>query len=90
MLDDKELLFNKLYEDTKDCGRVQFVKLLMETERENQELKKKLQTKHDGFMASTDELCEYATENEKLKMQQKEFIKYLEDKKDRLIKETSH
>ena len=37
--------------------------------KENQELKKQLQTKHDGFMASTDELCEYAVENDKLKKQ---------------------
>lgn len=47
--------------------------------QENQELKKQLQIKHDGFMASTDELCEYAVENDRLKNQQKEFIKYLED-----------
>lgn len=37
----KELLFEKLYEKTKDCGRVQFVELLMTKERENQELKQK-------------------------------------------------
>lgn len=42
MLDDNELLFDELYEKTKDCGRVQFINLLMEKERENQELKKKL------------------------------------------------
>ena len=39
---ENELLFNELYERTKDCGRVQFIKLLMEKERENQELKKQL------------------------------------------------
>lgn len=48
-------------------------------EKENQGLKKQLQIKHDGFMASTDELCECAVENDRLKNQQKEFIKYLED-----------
>ena len=42
MLDDNELLFDELYEKTKDCGRVQFINLLMEKEREKQELKKKL------------------------------------------------
>lgn len=42
-------------------------KLLLQ--KENQELKKQLQIKHDGFMASTDELCEYAVENDKLKKQ---------------------
>ena len=43
MLDDNELLFDELYEKTKDCGRVQFINLLMEKERENQELKKQLE-----------------------------------------------
>ena len=42
MLDDNELLFDELYEKTKDCGRVQFINLLMEKERESQELKKQL------------------------------------------------
>lgn len=36
----EELLFEELYEKTKDCGRVQFVKLLMTKERENNQLKK--------------------------------------------------
>lgn len=40
MLDEKKLLFNELYEKTKDCGRVQFINLLMEKEREIKELKK--------------------------------------------------
>lgn len=79
MLGNEGLLFDELYEKTKDCGRVQFVKLLMEKERENQELKKELQTKHDGFMASTDELCEYATENEKLR-KQNDFLRERENK----------
>ena len=34
-----ELLYNKIYEKTKECGRDQFIKLLMQKERENQELK---------------------------------------------------
>lgn len=42
LIDNEELLFNELYEKTKDCGRVQFINLLMAKERENQELKKKL------------------------------------------------
>ena len=41
MLDNEKLLFDEIYEKTKDCGRVQFVKLLMTKERENQELKQK-------------------------------------------------
>lgn len=34
-----ELLYNKIYEKTKECGRDQFIKLLMQKGRENQELK---------------------------------------------------
>lgn len=40
---ENELLFDELYEKTKECGRVQFINLLMEKERENQELKKQLE-----------------------------------------------
>ena len=35
--------------------------------KENQELKKQLKTKHDGFMASVNESCELAKENQKYK-----------------------
>lgn len=41
MLGNENLLFDELYEKTKGCGRVQFVKLLMTKERENKELKKR-------------------------------------------------
>ena len=41
----EELLFNEIYEKTKDCGRTQFVRLLMNKEKENQELKKQLEEK---------------------------------------------
>lgn len=49
MLDDNELLFDELYEKTKDCGRVQFINLLMEKERENQELKEKLEVGKEQY-----------------------------------------
>ena len=42
----EEILYNEIYEKTKDCGRTQFVKLLMDKERENQELKKQLEEKN--------------------------------------------
>lgn len=42
MSDENELLFDELYEKTKDCGRIQFIKLLMQKEREIQELKEKV------------------------------------------------
>lgn len=40
---DEELLYNQMYEKTADCGRTQFVKLLMDKERENQQLKEQLE-----------------------------------------------
>ena len=49
MLDDNELLFDELYEKTKDCGRVQFINLLMEKERENQELKEQLEVGKEQY-----------------------------------------
>ena len=39
MLGNEKLLFDELYEKTKDCGRVQFVKLLMTKEEENKKYK---------------------------------------------------
>lgn len=36
-------------------------------QEENKELKKQLKIKHDGFMASIEEKCELAEENQKLK-----------------------
>lgn len=49
---------------------------------------------YDDFVKEIDDLrCENSSLNYKLskkETQQKEFIKYLEDEKDRLIKETSH
>ena len=36
-------------------------------EEENQELKKQLEIKHNGFMASVEEACELAKKNQKYK-----------------------
>ena len=77
MLDDNELLFDELYEKTKDCGRVQFINLLMEKERENQELKKKLdelQTLYNNMFKCHCNRVQVET----LLSQQKEFIEFLE------------
>ena len=60
MLGNEKLLFDELYEKTKDCGRVQFVELLMTKERENKELKLQLKgTTH----------CFDEEENQELKKQ---------------------
>ena len=64
MIDNEKLLFDELYEKTKDCGRVQFVELLMTKERENKELKLQLKgTTH----------CFDEEEHEKLKKQVEEY-----------------
>ena len=64
MLDNEKLLFDEIYEKTKDCGRVQFVELLMTKERENKELKLQLKgTTH----------CFDEEEHEKLKKQLEEY-----------------
>lgn len=73
---ENELLFDELYEKTKDCGRVQFINLLMEKEREKQKLKKRLEKKYEKVGTLTIELL--YEENTKLINQQKEFIEYLE------------
>lgn len=78
MLDDNELLFNELYKKTKDCGRVQFINLLMEKEREIRELKKQLdelQTLYNNMFKCHCNRVQVET----LLSQQKEFIEYLEN-----------
>ena len=91
MLDNEKLLFDDIYEKTKDCGRVQFVELLMTKERENKELKLQLkgtthcfdEEEHEKLKKQLEELKEEKQEWINLlamfKSQQKEFIKYLED-----------
>ena len=77
MFDENELLFDKLYEKTKGCGRVQFINLLMEKEREKQELKKKLdelQTLYNNMFKCHCNRVQVET----LLSQQKEFIEWLE------------
>lgn len=84
MMDENELLFDELYEKTKDCGRTQFIRLLMQKERENQklkeenqELKKQLEEKIKIGVADH----KYASECEDkvitMENQQKEFIEYM-------------
>ena len=40
---------------------------LCKMKKENKKLKKEVEIKHDGFMASIDDVCEYAKENDKLR-----------------------
>lgn len=86
---ENELLFDELYEKTKDCGRVQFVRLLMEKEREKQELKKKLdelQTLYNNMFKCHCNRVQVET----LLSQQKEFIEYLESESKELIRDAGY
>lgn len=79
MLDNEELLFDELYEKTKDCGRTQFIKLLMQKERKNKELKEQLEEINKfiekcGFVNIEQVMFNYCI----LSIKQKGFIKYLE------------
>lgn len=79
MLGNEKLLFDELYEKTKDCGRVQFVKLLMTKERENKQLKKQLEERTKMYQNAYDYSQKMEGKAIILETQQKEFIKYLED-----------
>mgnify|MGYP004619930087 CR=1 FL=1 len=72
MLDKEELLYNELYEKTKDCGRTQFIRLLMEKEREIQEVKEQLDDPWKGY-------SELQEENEKLLSRIRDLKKQLEE-----------
>ena len=89
MLDDNELLFDELYEKTKDCGRVQFINLLMEKERENQELKKQLDELQAVYNNMFKCHCN-RVQVETLLSQQKEFINYLESESKELIRDAGY
>lgn len=66
----EELLYNQLYDKTKDCGRTQFVKLLMEKERENKNLKDEIY-KSNAVADTNIELAE------KYYKEKQELINYL-------------
>ena len=84
MLDNEKLLFDELYEKTKDCGRVQFVELLMTKERENKELKKQLTTYQILHRDCKVDNLKNISKIEEMENKQKEFINYLEDEIKRL------
>lgn len=67
----KELQFNRIYEKTKDCGRTQFVRLLMDKERENKKLKEQYCERTDcsGRLGNSKKVEELKRENQQLKEQ---------------------
>lgn len=91
-LKENDILFNELYEKTKSFGRVQFINLLMEKERENKELKKQLEkikneplTNRIGRIDSV--LANIYSRN---RTHQKEFIEYLEGESKELIRDAGY
>lgn len=64
--------------------------MVLELQEENQELKKQLGDKTEDYRRMKDNFDSKVDVLTKIATQQKKFIKYLEDEKDRLIKETSH
>lgn len=81
------IIFNSLVGEKADC---QTVKSLLE---EIQKLKKQVEEYKDNYncLLKQKEQFEYImSKRVDYQGRQKEFIKYLEDEKDRLIKETSH
>lgn len=79
MIDKEELLFDEIYEKTKDCSRTQFIRLLMNKERENQELKELL---HKIMISGVEEenttVLDLYNENKELRKK----IKVYEDPED--------
>ena len=66
---------NELSDFDKFC--IQHCNDIKEILEENQELKKQLKIKHDGFMASIEESCELAEENQKYKEGIDKAIEYI-------------
>lgn len=94
MLDDNELLFDELYEETKDCGRVQFINLIMNLQKENQELKKQLSNDHQikikRLQQENRKLKQQLSNSHQIKNQQKEFIQWLENESKEVIRDAGY
>lgn len=75
---ENELLFNKLYEKTKNCGRNQFVNLLMQAERENKDLKRQLKLLRNGEyfnqLKFERDLLRYLVDHGEVSKEDKKFI----------------
>ena len=77
MLDENELLFDELYEKTKNCSRVQFINLLMEKEKEIKKLEEEYQIIDSKLFFTKYELDMRQKSIDNKLSQQKEFIEYL-------------
>lgn len=86
----EEILYNKIYEKTKDCGRTQFVKLLMDKERENQELKNLNRIYKEIISDDKENYKLLRSEIKQLENQQKEFIEWLENESKEIIRDAGY
>ena len=70
----EELLYNEIYERTKDFGRTQFVRELMRLQRENKELQQKV----NQLETNIDEAIEYVNKyfEKEYKKPREELKKY--------------
>lgn len=75
MLDNEELLFDELYEKTKNCGRTQFIKLLMRKERQQKEFIKYLEDEIQSCEVASDLLF---NSNKEMKVYKEILQKYKE------------
>ena len=75
-----ERLLDKGYCDCNEMNCIdndsprRILRIAKNLQQENKELKKQLEIKHNGFMASVEEACELAEENQKLKEMQCTFL----------------
>lgn len=79
----EEILYNKLYERTKDFGRTQFVREIMRLQQENQQLKEELEnndfkTTYNQFVNYQNWYFEYVDKCEKYKSVLDEIREYIE------------
>lgn len=83
-MSEEELLYNDIYEKTKDCGRIQFVKLLQQKEIENKKLRESLKATGKGLnkiLSKRKKWKDRYYEGKKTtKLWKENLIKYLEHK----------
>lgn len=89
--DKEEILYNQLYERTKNFGRNEFIKELMRLERENQQLKEQLEEEIGNEFKLKDELRKNRKEYQETYKDVREEIKVYKlqlQQRDSVIEET--
>ena len=73
-MNEEYLLYNKIYEKTKDCGRIQFVRLLVDKERKIKELKEQLEASEKARKEAIEFIKEYEKNQNLLKWNEEDYI----------------